>query len=307
MEILKFLENIRNPILDTFFSLLTYLGDETAFIAVALIVFWCASKKYGYYILGVGFAGTAVNQFLKLSFRVPRPWVKDPSFTIVESAREGATGYSFPSGHTQTAIGLYGGVFAIAKNKALKILMIVLCVLVPFSRMYLGVHTPLDVLVSVGVSLFFVIVMKPIVDITDEKPRLMQVYLILVMAFAVILTIFAEFSKFPADIDAENLASGVKKAYTLLGCTIGLVIANPIERRFINFTVSGKWYTQIIKVVLGLGILLLIKTFIKIPLDAIFGDLAVKHAVRYFIMVVFGVLVWPLTFPFVKKLEKKSN
>ena len=307
MEILKFLENIRNPILDTFFSLLTYLGDETAFIAVALIVFWCASKKYGYYILGVGFAGTAVNQFLKLSFRVPRPWVKDPSFTIVESAREGATGYSFPSGHTQTAIGLYGGVFAIAKNKALKILMIVLCVLVPFSRTYLGVHTPLDVLVSVGVSLFFVIVMKPIVDITDEKPCLMQVYLILVMAFAVILTIFAEFSKFPADIDAENLASGVKKAYTLLGCTIGLVIANPIERRYINFTVSGKWYTQIIKVVLGLGILLLIKTFIKIPLDAIFGDLAVKHAVRYFIMVVFGVLVWPLTFPFVKKLEKKSN
>lgn len=305
MEILRFLEKIRQPILDTFFSVLTLLGDETAFIVVALIVFWCASKKYGYYILGVGFAGTAVNQFLKLSFRIPRPWVKDPSFTIVESAREGATGFSFPSGHTQTAIGLYGGICAITKNKALKILAIVLCILVPFSRMYLGVHTPLDVIVSVGVSLFFVVAMKPIIDLAGEKPIIMQLYLFIVMGFAILLTIFSVFSKFPADVDLENLASGVKKAYTLLGCTVGIFIAYPIERRFINFNTSGKWYTQVIKVVFGLAILLAIKTFIKIPLDAIFGENLIKHAVRYFIMVIFGVLIWPLIFPLVRKLEKK--
>ena len=48
----------------------------------------------------VGFFGTLVNQFLKLVCRVPRPWVRDPNFTIVEAARADATGYSFPSGHT---------------------------------------------------------------------------------------------------------------------------------------------------------------------------------------------------------------
>ena len=105
MGFLKFLEGIRNPVLDVFFSLITHLGEETVFMAVAIIVFWCFSKKDGYYLLSVGFIGTVLNQFLKLLFRIPRPWVKDPTFTIVESARAEATGYSFPSGHTQSAIG----------------------------------------------------------------------------------------------------------------------------------------------------------------------------------------------------------
>lgn len=304
MEILRFLEKIRQPVLDTFFSLITYLGDETAFIAVALIVFWCVSKKYGYYLLGVGLGGTAINQFLKLSFRIPRPWVKDPSFSIVESARDGATGYSFPSGHTQTAIGLYGGVFAISKNKFIKVLMVVLCILVPFSRMYLGVHTPLDVVVSIGISLFLVLVMKPVVDASEDKPMLMQFYLFMVMALSIILTVFVIFQEFPADVDQTNIASGVKKAYTLLGCTVGMFIAYPMERRFVNFKTTGKWYVQILKVVFGLAILLLIKEFIKIPLDAIFGELLIKHAVRYFIMVIFGVLVWPLFFRVIRRLGK---
>lgn len=51
-----------------------------------------------------------MNQFLKLLFRIPRPWVRDPDFTIVESARAQATGYSFPSGHTQNAVATFGGI-----------------------------------------------------------------------------------------------------------------------------------------------------------------------------------------------------
>ena len=89
MQILYWLEGIRCDLLDTFFSLITHLGSETLFIAIAIVVFWCVGKTQGYYLMTVGFFGTVINQFLKLLFRIPRPWVKDPSFTIVESAREG--------------------------------------------------------------------------------------------------------------------------------------------------------------------------------------------------------------------------
>ena len=98
MQFLYVLERIRTPFLDSFLSLITHLGSETLFLAIALVVYWCVSKKQGYYLMTVGFWGTLVNQFLKLICQIPRPWVKDPEFTIVESARAGADGYSSPAG-----------------------------------------------------------------------------------------------------------------------------------------------------------------------------------------------------------------
>ena len=87
MEFLHFLEGLRNPVFDFLFSIITLLGEETLFMAIGLTFFWCVSKSHGYYLLCTGFVGTAINQFLKMIVRVPRPWVLDPEFTIVESAR----------------------------------------------------------------------------------------------------------------------------------------------------------------------------------------------------------------------------
>ena len=91
MEFLRLLESARLPALDAFFSAVTYLGDELAFMALALLLFWCVDKRTGYYVFVVGLFGTLANQFLKILCRVPRPWVLDPGFTIVESARAAAT------------------------------------------------------------------------------------------------------------------------------------------------------------------------------------------------------------------------
>lgn len=72
MTLLYWFEGLRTPFLDGFFSLLTHLGSETLFLALAIIVFWCVSKYGGYYLMTVGFFGTILNQFLKLLCRVPR-------------------------------------------------------------------------------------------------------------------------------------------------------------------------------------------------------------------------------------------
>ena len=162
MSFLYFLEGLRNPVCDFLFSIITLCGEETVFMAIGLIVLWCFSKSQGYYLLCTGFIGTVLNQLLKIVCRVPRPWVKDPNFTIVESAREAATGYSFPSGHTQSAVGLFGGVARANKQKWLRIAAIAICVLVPLSRMYLGVHTPADVLVSTGIALVLIFACYPL-------------------------------------------------------------------------------------------------------------------------------------------------
>lgn len=303
MEFLRLLEKIRNPVFDFIFSLITKLGEETAFMVVAIVIFWCFSKKNGYYILSVGFIGTVLNQFLKLLFRIPRPWVKDPSFSIVESARAEATGYSFPSGHTQNSVGTFGALAYIFKKKWVRIVCIVICALVPISRMYLGVHTPLDVLVSVGIALALIFLVKPIFDKAEDNPKIMYIFFGAMFALSLFFLFFVLFFPFPADLDPHNYESGLKNACTLLGATGGFLIAYPLERKYVNFDVSGKWYTQVIKSAIGLGLVLAIKVLLK-PLLLLFLPAMVERAIRYAIIVIFAAVVWPLTFKFFKKFEK---
>lgn len=130
-------------------------------MAAALLIFWCVDKRQGYYVFLVGALGTVCNQFLKLAFRIPRPWVLDPDFQIVEAARADATGYSFPSGHTQNIVGTTASIFASRKEAWVRIVCVVLMLLVPFSRMYLGVHTPLDVGVAFLTALALAAVLYP--------------------------------------------------------------------------------------------------------------------------------------------------
>lgn len=305
MELLYTLENIRTPLLDTVMGLVTNLGGEAVFIAAAIIVFWCLSKSCGYYMMTVGFAGTIINQFLKLWFRIPRPWVKDPGFTIVESARAEATGYSFPSGHTQNAFAVFGAPARYFKNTALRIVLVLLIALTAFSRMYVGVHTPLDVGVSLIVGTVLVFVIYPFFRDMDRSPK--KVYIIsgIFIVMAAAFVVFVELYDFPADIDTDNYASGLKNAYMILFCAVGLLLTFYVDTKYVRFPTQAVWWAQIIKVVAGLGILLALKAVLKAPLLALFGGHSVAHGVRYFIVILFAGILWPMTFKYFARLGKQ--
>lgn len=303
MNFLYFLESIRVPGLNEFMLGITYFGDEIAFLVTALIVFWCVDKKKGYYILSVGFIGTIANQFMKLWFRIPRPWVIDENFTILEQAREAAAGYSFPSGHTQSAVGTFGSIAYTTKNKAIRIAAILIAVLVPFSRMYIGVHTPLDVGVAAAMALVLIFVLQPVVIGHDGKyfPALLGIMTVLAVAFLC----FVEVYPFPADVDARNLESGLKNAYTMMGCLVGLLIVYIVDEKWLHFQVKAVWWAQIIKVAAGLGLVLLVKSGLKDPLNALFGE-SVGRAARYFLIVIVAGILWPLSFKYFAKIKAKE-
>lgn len=311
MEILKFIQSLRLPFLDTFFSLVTRLGEEIAFMAVGMIVFWCVDKFSGYYVLCGGFFGTLFNQFLKITFRIPRPWVLDPSFEIVESARQAASGYSFPSGHTQTSVGLFGSLAKLTKAKWLKIIFIVPCVLVPISRMYLGVHTPLDVIVSVAVALIIVFGFYPLFKKAQESPKVMYIILGVLSAVTAAYLAFVTLYKFPGEVylpeNIENLNSAQKNAFTLLGCLLGLITVYFADCKYIKFETKAVWWAQIIKVIVGLGLVVAAKELLRAPLEAIIPHVLTARLVRYYIMVIIGGILWPMTFKFFGKLGQKKE
>lgn len=303
MEFLYLLEQIRMPGLNEFMLAVTKLGEETAFLVIGLIIFWCVDKRKGYYVMSVGFLGTMLNQILKLACRIPRPWVRDPNFTILEQAREAAGGYSLPSGHTQTAVGTFGAIAAFTEKKWLRWTCIVLAVLVGFSRMYVGVHTPTDVLVGAACALVLVLGMKkPLLHGSDKEMKMNFAILI-----AVSLGFFAyvHLWDFPVDMDTHNMESGFKNAYTMLGCTVGMAIVYVADSKGLNFPVQAKWWVQLIKIVAGLLLVLAVKEGLRAPLELLLPTYPAR-AVRYFLIVITAGILWPCSFKYLSKLGVKK-
>lgn len=296
MDILYALEKIRTPFWNGVMSAVTQLGGEVIFIVAAVVVFWCVSKWEGYYLMTIAFCGTVLNQFLKLICRVPRSWVRDPNFTIVESARAEATGYSFPSGHTQNAIGLFGGMARWGGRRWVRLGLTALALVIAFSRMYLGVHTPADVGVSLVLAAALVLGLYPLMRRAQEKPRYMGYVLAAMLVVSGAFVVFVEAYGFSADTDAENLASGIGNAWKMLGAVAGMTLAWLLDRRYIHFETQAVWWVQVIKVAVGMALLLAIKSGLKAPLLALLGHEGLAGGVRYFLLVLVAGAVWPLVF-----------
>ena len=306
MEFLRFLEGLRNPFLDAVMSAITLFGEETLFMIVGLIFFWCFDKKRGYFLLFAGFAGTVIIQILKMLFRIPRPWVLDPKFTIVESAREAATGYSFPSGHTQCAADLYGGIARSSKRRALQIGGISMCVLVALSRMYLGVHTPLDVGVSLLVAAAVIFILYPIVYRLYDQPKKMYVFIGILFLLTLANLLFVSLYPFPADVDAANLADAQKVAWQFFFIILGMCFIYPIDVHVLKFETRAVWWIQLIKLAGGIAILLALRILLKSPFNALFG-VNLGSGLRYFLIVIAAGILWPATFRFWNRLARKSS
>ena len=194
----------------------------------------------------------------------------------------------------------------IFSNKVLGI-SIFACFLVPLSRMYLGVHTPADVGVSVLVALILIFGLYPIINKAIDKPRHMRVYFVVLAMLMVIFLAFVLWYPFPADIDMHNYESGIKNAYKMLGCILGFWMAYEIDVHYTHFETKGVWWVQLIKLVPGLVILLAIKSGLKEPLYGLVNNVFLADGIRYFLLTAVASGIWPMTFRYWNKLACKSK
>ena len=287
MELLKTLEGVRSPFLDTVVGLITQLGEETLGVALLCVIFWCISKRIGY-IIGIAYflSGLTV-QGLKISLRVPRPWVTDPTLNPVHSALEASTGYSFPSGHTQSAAVLFGALGVLLKRWPIKVLCFLATILVAFSRLYLGVHSPQDVAASLIIAYLFIIV-TVIVMKNDENSKKRELAIAIVMAlYSVAVVVLAVVLYNNGVIEEEFISDCLKAA----GAGLGFSASMYIERVYIKFSEKSKnLIMQIIKLIIGLLGLLAIKEGLKL----ILGTGLVVDTIRYFLTILWVVTFFPL-------------
>ena len=171
--------------------------------------------------------------------------------------------------------------------------------------MYLGVHTPADVLVGSAMSLVLIFALKPVIFKCGEKG--MWILIGAMLALAVGFLIYVECCLDPAVMDPHNMESGVKNAYTLLGCLLGVCVVYFVDGKWLNFQTDAIWWAQILKAALGLGVILLVKEGLRTPLEWVFNGHLASRAVRYFLIVVTAGIVWPLSFKWFAKLGKKEK
>lgn len=304
MDMLRAIAEIRNPVLDFFFETITHLGEETLFLVISIIFFWCIDKREGYFILLTGLFGTLINQAAKLAFRIPRPWVIDESFQPVGNSKIEATGYSFPSGHTQSITTTLGAPAAYKPKKWKTVALVSLILIVAFSRMYLGVHTLLDVSVSLIIGFGLVLGMRKLFESEERFKKALPFIVLAATVISVGLLVFVLLVKGDTTLDPDNFGSALKQACTLLGCTMGLIAVWFVDTRYTDFKTDGKWYAQVIKAAIGFAIVLAIKSGLSTPLTLLFGGNAyAARILRYFLIVVFAGVVWPLTFKWFSNLK----
>ncbi len=316
MEFLYLLEKIRNPFLDAVFSVITAMGEEMFFLAVAIILFWCVNKREGYYILMCGLIGTLINQGIKMIARIERPWIIDTDFSPVGGAVKEATGYSFPSGHTQNTVCTFGAIGVSTRRGWLKAVSIAVIALVSFSRMYLGVHTPKDVAVSLLIGGVLVFVFSFVFKDEKSFDRFMPWLVCAAALLSLGLLLYTQLLPDVIDTaDAVRLESYIKNlgdtrenAATLFGCMLGLLLVYPLDRFVIKFETKARWYSNVIKAALGFAIVLLILEGLEYPIEALVGlftdtPALVARVIRYFLTVAFAGAVWPLTFRFFSRLS----
>ena len=293
---LQYLREITGGCFDSFFLFFTDFGLITTILIIISAIYWSLDKKLGEFLILSASAGLLFTSFAKVIACIYRPWILDSNIHPVEAAIPDATGYSFPSGHTMNSVITFGGA-SLKENitKGLKIALLICLILVAFSRCYLGVHSPADVVCSLIVGFLILFVFKKIFPkIDNDKYDLIIAFIGVVLSIA--LVIYTITKGYPMDYVGGKLLVDPKKmavdAYETAGFVIGILLSWIIERRFIKFSCDGPVDCKILRIVggfIGFEILILI---IKPILDSLL-PLMFSSVLNYILMGFYVVVIVP--------------
>ena len=222
-------------------------------VLVTALVYWCCDKKTGFYLAFTFAAANLASTFLKLMLCVPRPWIIDPAIRPSPEAIAGANGFSCPSSHTTSAAAFFGSVAMILrKYPVVPVLCGVFIALVGFSRMYIGVHTPLDILAGLGLAGFFLWFAWRLMIRLDQYPRTDLRIVLLGVGITLLLTAGVLLRSYPV---SDLPVPGMLQFCLCAGWFTGFLPAWLVERRKICFTIPLGLRLKILRG--GLGVLLL--------------------------------------------------
>ena len=312
IQYLLFLQEFRTSINDAWTPFMEFVSTfATRYLILAvLFIYWAVNKRNGLYTIASMCLTLGINQLVKLTACVYRPWIRDPRIVPAGDAISTATGYSFPSGHTATAAPLFGGMAVTSDKKHwwARVLCVLGILVVGFSRNYLGVHTPQDVFVAICESVLCLIIMSRIFTYLEAKPENEDRFLLagIILGFAGIA--YITFKPYPMTyVDGILLVDPQKMmndGYGDLAFVIAFCIGRYIERKWIQFEPTGINTKGVILCVIGMVIFVLLNNNIGAPLDALLGS-HWGHFTRRMITILYYLALYPWIIKLVMKPKEE--
>ena len=314
IQILLLLQQFREAIggcLNSFFAFLTTIAVDYYIMLPGLILFWAFDKHSG--IMGLGSYGAACYgvSALKSTFCVYRPWVRSSLIKPLPEVMSGATGYSFPSGHSASVSGMYGGlIVAYRKYKGLCVLLGFMIAMTMFSRVYVGVHTPQDILAGLLVGTVGTALVVLANRFVQRHPKLDWIIVLIVTVLCAILLPYMYFKNYPMDyVDGKLLVDPTKMTvggFKDPGRLFGVVLGWFIERRFIRFDTNGTPYQKLMRCLVGALLFIGYWNIVMEPLGKAIG-IGIVHFFLQASAPLLFMTVYPLLFRCVEKRTKKCE
>ncbi|MEF9991030.1 MAG: phosphatase PAP2 family protein [Romboutsia sp.] len=219
LTILQFFQSIRSPLLNGVFLIFTVSTELPVIVLFTAIMYWCINKKYGQKILFSLVGNIMLNTGIKEFVKVKRP-IGTPG---LESLRvETATGYSFPSGHTQTGTAFWTSIMSLFKINWLYILGTIMILGIGISRLYLGVHWPIDVLFGWIFGVLFTTILLKIFDIVDRNKN-----------YSILLFLLVPFALFTMILNSVEYVK-------MFGLFTGFILGYIVEDKYIDFATGNE-------------------------------------------------------------------
>jgi membrane-associated phospholipid phosphatase len=274
---------LRTNFLNAVFEGITILGEETLIILLVVALWFAVDKKLAQQVFFVTATSLSVNGIVKNFAQIPRPFTKGISCVRLDTA----TGYAFPSGHTQ-GFATWSSFFAVKFKKAwLSILVTVLIAAVAFSRLYLGAHYPSDVIVGVALGVGLSVLGNYLFGkVEDVKKLYLGTFLILAPFIVYFLCV------------ADPLFADLFKTFGMVG---GMVAISFLEEKTEPLSYDVVWWKKLVRIVIGVVLAVALKEVIKLinVFDVIQISLLID-AVRYFIVVMAVGYLCPILFKKIK-------
>jgi len=314
IDCLLYLQNFRTGNLETFdkfFLSITILGEFWLPTLICAIVYWCIDFRSGIYLFSLEGFNVLLTHLFKMLACVYRPWVINNNLHPSELAVPFAKGYSFPSGHSAMSSSVLGGVaYLIRKNKPLCIFLIFLILLVGFSRLWLGVHTPQDVICGLSTGLILVFALNYLINWAEKNKNRYIYIMIAVNILAILALIYVKFfNTYRVDyIEGELLVNPQKLIYITFvsySYALGLINGCFVCARFFPF--DPKKNTVKNRIIIGIlgSVTLLIS--LKYALFCVFiNTVSLKIAISImFLLGLFATLIYPVIFTKATKIFNK--
>lgn len=289
-DIIRLLQHLSNDFTDALNIGVTQLGTEIAFMAVAVVLYWCVDKRFAYRFFNVYILGVAMTNFLKLGFKRERPFNAYPEKVRYIGTPE--TTYSFPSGHTESIASIstlltikYG-----KKYTAVPVVCAILTALVMLSRMYLGQHYLSDVLCGLTAGVFFAIAFNALLALFGDKE---EWFIIPGIVLTVVLISVL------AGTGSLNCPSGVD-ILKGVGAFVAFDAGYIIEKKFVKYDVAANrvWWKVALRLVIGLGVAIALQQGLKPILPK---NISMLYCfLRYFLLAAWAAVAAPALFKAIK-------